>query len=224
VARFLNGPPSSTAVVAAQEVEFRLREGDRCRVDPEAPELYFSADLQGYGWCARKGDYLNVGLGRRDPERLSTHLRAFLEYLHEEARVPDDLPPPWRGHAYLLYEQTSRRVVEDGVLLVGDAAGLAYPESGEGILPAVESGLLAARAVLGAAGSYPRARLEPYVSTLEGLRGPRRPRAPLPRALATRISRPFLSSKWLARHVVLDRFFLHLRGPAASRPSLAPAA
>jgi flavin-dependent dehydrogenase len=29
------------------------------------------------------------------------------------------------------------------VLLIGDAAGLAYPESGEGIRPAVESGLIA---------------------------------------------------------------------------------
>ena len=31
---------------------------------------------------------------------------------------------------------------------VGDAAGLAYPQSGEGIRPAVESGLMAATVVL----------------------------------------------------------------------------
>ena len=42
--------------------------------------------------------------------------------------------------------------VGDGVMLVGDAAGLAYPQSGEGIRPAVESGLLAASAIVGAGG------------------------------------------------------------------------
>ena len=38
------------------------------------------------------------------------------------------------------------------VLLIGDAAGLAYKQSGEGIRPAIESGLLAAQAILAAQG------------------------------------------------------------------------
>ena len=42
------------------------------------------------------------------------------------------------------------------MLLVGDAAGLAYPQSGEGIRPAIESGLLAAATIVEADGDYTR--------------------------------------------------------------------
>jgi flavin-dependent dehydrogenase len=38
------------------------------------------------------------------------------------------------------------------VVLIGDAAGLAYAQSGEGIRPAIESGLLAAGAIVAAGG------------------------------------------------------------------------
>ena len=58
--------------------------------------------------------------------------------------------------------------MDEGVLLIGDAAGMAYSPSGEGIRPAVESGLLAADVILEAAGDYRLARLEPYRATLDG--------------------------------------------------------
>ena len=54
----------------------------------------------------------------------------------------------WHGHAYLLYQSAPRPLQGDGVLLVGDAAGLAYAPSGEGIRTAIESGLLAADVLL----------------------------------------------------------------------------
>src|SRR4030095_16856743 len=50
-------------VVVAQETEFAIPAHDRASftTDASTPELYFSRDLQGYGWCFRKQDYLNVG-------------------------------------------------------------------------------------------------------------------------------------------------------------------
>ena len=57
-------------------------------------------------------------------------------------------------------------------LLVGDAAGLAYPKSGEGIRPAVESALLAARAVAG--GRLDEAARAGYERTVVERFGPRR--------------------------------------------------
>src|SRR3569833_1101145 len=49
--------------------------GHFCPVAPKycatTPELYFCADLQGYGWIFRKGDYLNIGLGREDNHHLT---------------------------------------------------------------------------------------------------------------------------------------------------------
>jgi flavin-dependent dehydrogenase len=212
VARLLNGPQPRRAVVVAQEVEYRMgaRERSECRVEPQVAEIFFCRDLQGYGWCLRKGDHLNVGLGRRDATGLAAHVRGFLEFLAERGRVPRTLPARFSGHAYLLYEGPPRRVVDDGVLLVGDAAGLAAAESGEGIRPAVESGILAAHAILAARGRYRREDLEAYAAALEARLGPRPRRFRAPSGLAAAFGRPLLSLPWFARRVVLDRWFLQV--------------
>ena len=64
-------PPRENAVVA-QEAEFEMDERQQagCRVRAEIPELYFCADIKGYGWCFRKQNFLNIGLGRMDQHRL----------------------------------------------------------------------------------------------------------------------------------------------------------
>lgn len=207
-----HNPVAST--VAAQEVEFAvtdnaLRAGS---VQPEVPELFFCPDLQGYGWCFRKGNYLNIGLGRLDSSRLSQHVTQFCDFLRQRRKICCDVPRRFRGHAYQLYERQLPKLLDDGVLLVGDAAGLAYPQSGEGIRPAVESGLIAADVILAAAGSYHREDLAPYRDQILGRLG--KPRSPgllacLPaswlRGLATRL----LATKWFVRHVVMDNWFLH---------------
>jgi geranylgeranyl reductase family protein len=219
VARLLNGSPPRDAPVVAQEVEFRLEGSalDGCRVDPERPELYFSPDLRGYGWCFRKGAYLNVGLGRRDPRALPQHLEAFLAWLVRQGRIAAAPEAGWRGHAYLVREGPRRPVVGDGVLLVGDAAGLASAASGEGILPAVVSGQLAAEAILEAGSPAGEERLRRrYGQGLRECLGPTAPPRSRLRPLAAAAGAVLLGSSWFARHVVLDRWFLHrAAGPAA---------
>jgi flavin-dependent dehydrogenase len=212
VARHLGGTPVGGALVVAREVEFRMdaRQRALCRVSPEEPELYFCPDLLGYGWCVRKGDHLNVGLGRRDPRGLRAHVARFVDFLVGRGRVPWDLPARWHGHAYRLYGRPARRVVDDGVLLVGDAAGLALAASGEGIGPAAESGALAAEVILGARGRHRREDLEPYDTLLRQRFGPR-PRTRTPARAAVLLAPPLLSSPWFTRHVVLDRWFLRAR-------------
>jgi geranylgeranyl reductase family protein len=221
VARSLNGMPAGEDPVVAREVEFRL-EGpalDGCRVEPERPELYFSPDLRGYGWCFRKGAHLNVGLGRRDRQALPQHVEAFLAWLVREGRIVEAPPAGWRGHAYLVREGEPRRVSADGVLLVGDAAGLASAARGEGILPAIVSGQLAGEAILEATGESDVERLgRPYERRLADALGPQpRSRRP-PGALTTAAGAVLLSSPWFTRHVVLDRWFLHRRsgGPGGA--------
>ncbi len=213
VARRL-APSGRDEPVVAQEVEFRL-EGpalDECPVSPERPELYFSPDLRGYGWCFRKGAYLNVGLGRRDRHGLPQHVEAFLSWLAASGRLPRAPRSGWKGHAYLVREATARRVAADGVFLVGDAAGLAAAASGEGILPAIVSGQLAAETILEANGAWDDARLaRAYERRLtEELGAPPAPRG-WPGALTTAAGAVLLAVPWFARHVVLDRWFLHRR-------------
>jgi flavin-dependent dehydrogenase len=208
VARLLRSVPETRVAVFAQEVEWRLPGGVELAVAGGTPELYFSRDLKGYGWCFRKGDYLNVGLGRIDPESLSSHASAFLSWLKAAGRVPADTPGRWRGHAYLVRPTSPRTPVGEGILLVGDAAGLAYAESGEGIRPAVESGHLAARTILEAGADAPGA-LRAYGERLRERFGPAGAKGGLlPPSLASALGRALLHTGWFRRHVVLDRWFL----------------
>ena len=129
-----------------------------------------------------------------------------------EGRIAPAPKAGWRGHAYLVREAAARRVAADGVLLVGDAAGLAFAASGEGILPAILSGHIAAEAILEARGETDSSLLgQPYARRLTDELGPRPSANRPPGLLATAVGAVLLSSPWFARHVVLDRWFLHRR-------------
>lgn len=222
VARLLgNGSREEVTLFATQEIEFPLadEQAARCPVDPGVPELYFCEDLLGYGWCVRKGPVLNVGLGREDRRGLPRHVARFREFLRREGRIPQDTPERFHGHVYLSYDASRRPLVEDGVLLVGDAAGMAYAASGEGIGPAVESGLMAASAILAAGGHYDRVRLGLYERLVHQRFGRRRGSAAgrAPSRWRQALGRRLLRSRWFVRHVVLDRWFLRTGRMAALR-------
>lgn len=221
VGRMLNGARQERPPVVAQELELLL---DRrsCSVNGETPELYFAPDLTGYGWCLRKGDYVNVGLGRLDPRGLPAKTAQFIEFLRTTGRIAiEPSACRWRGHAYQLAGSPGRRVVGDAVMLAGDAAALASPHSGEGIRPALESGLMAAAAILEANGDYSHDRLAPYAQRLQQRFGAGSLARLLSRvvptlistALSTALAPSLLDNSWFVRHVVLDRWFLHLREP-----------
>jgi geranylgeranyl reductase family protein len=219
VAKQLNPEPPQASLVVAQEVEFLVDAADEAAyaIAPERPELYFSRDLQGYGWCFRKGRHMNIGFGRLDRRSLPKGTAEFVEYLAREGRVPSGATYKWHGHAYLLASAAGRRVVDDGVVLVGDAAGLAYPQSGEGIRPAVESGLMAAETILAARGLYDRDRLSPHAGRLAERFGAGSAPAALsglvPDGLTRSLSPIVMAWPWFVRHFLIDRWFLHQQQP-----------
>ncbi len=226
VARLLNpARPGGEPVVAAQEIEFAFADPTRrFPVAADTPELYFTRDLLGYGWCFRKGEVVNIGLGRADRHELAAHVERFVEALGRArgldlSAVANGASRRWRGHAYLLYNRSRRAVLGDGVVLVGDAAGLAYSQSGEGIRPAVESGLMAADAIIRAGGRYDRHGLQTYRRALASRFGSRRRSVVerLPRGLTVPLARALIRTRWFNQHVVLDRFFLHAGQPPLER-------
>jgi flavin-dependent dehydrogenase len=207
VARQLQGERDRMDPVIAKEAEFLL-DGEDSSVDQQIPELFFCHDLEGYAWCVRKGDYLNVGIGRRAHEGFADHLRDFTVFLNSTGRVVKSSAITWRGHAYHARGAGIRPLVASGMLIVGDAAGLAYPESGEGIRPAVESGVFGARTLVAANGRVTREALQPYETAMQAAH---RPTAPTPKALAPMVKtlgRTLLRSRAFTRHVMLDRWFL----------------
>jgi len=202
-------------LVVAQEAEFEIDPRDRASwtIGHETPELYFCRDLKGYGWCFRKGAYMNIGFGRRGRRSLPKASADFAEFLRARGKIPRQASWRWRGHAYLVSDPPRRRIIGDGVMLAGDAAGLAYSQSGEGIRPAIESGLIAASVIVSANGIYSRDRLEGYEEQLRarfGLENQQRRLATLIRSWAAVRALPWLlDSPLFTRHVVLDRWFLH---------------
>ena len=215
VARAMGAKPGkSEQIVAAQEIEFEMtaEQKAQCHIEAEVPELFFTPDLSGYGWVFRKGDYLNIGLGREDSHKLAEHVQAFCDYLQQTGKLGFELHDKFHGHAYLLYPHAVRDVVKQGVLLIGDAVGLAYPQSGEGIRPAVESALLAAQVIRDCHGDYSENSLQRYYQLLTQRFGKRQP-APdfmerLPLGLKQLLAKQLMRSHWFTRKVVIDKWFL----------------
>lgn len=207
VARHLQGDRDTLKPVVAKELELRIDERGTT-VAADTPELFFCRDLEGYAWCVRKGAYLNVGIGRRPHDDFAHHVRDFTSFLIRTGRAPDDARLVWHGHAYHAMGAGIRPIAGAGVLVAGDAAGLAYPESGEGIRPAIESGRLAAQTLIAANGRYGRDDLMPYeVSLRARYRPPARTPSSLRPTVAT-LGRALLRSPWFTRHVVIDKWFL----------------
>jgi geranylgeranyl reductase family protein len=206
VARYLRGGRDTSIPVVAREAEFRL-DGDTA-VRADMPELLFCRDLQGYAWCVRKEGYVNVGIGRRGSQDFNQHVAAFTGLLDRTMNIRTPASVQWRGHAYLAWGVGARPVAGDGMLLVGDAAGLAYPESGEGIRPAIESGYLAAAALAATPGRYTSDALQPYAERLRRLHPPRRQASGVSQTVSAALGRLLLQSPFFTRHVVVDRWFL----------------
>ena len=105
------------AVVGAQEFEVRMtpQQAERSPVRGDTPQLYFCPDLAGYAWVVRKGDWLNVGIGRRGPRELGEHMERFLAAMVRDGVLEPELARSRaKGHAYLLYPDAARPLVADG--------------------------------------------------------------------------------------------------------------
>jgi geranylgeranyl reductase family protein len=113
----------------------------------------------GYGWVFPKGDHANLGVGGwiEEGPRLRDHL-ARLARAH--GLEPDDVADT-RGHR-LPMRRLGAAASRGRILLVGDAAGLVDPLSGDGIYEAWVSARLAADAIL-------EGRPEAYEAALAGV-------------------------------------------------------
>ncbi len=99
----------------------------------------------GYGWVFPKGDHVNVGVGgwQSQGPRLREHLRRLCEVHGVDA----DALTAVRGFR-LPYRRDSAAIARDNVVLVGDAAGLVDPLTGDGMYEAFVSARLAVNAIL----------------------------------------------------------------------------
>ena len=129
-------------------------------------ELDFGVVPRGYAWSFHKGDHLNVGLCTESAEHVKLSRAGLAQYLkrkfgHEDF---DHFVGHYLGVGGLRYEPQHKRV-----FLVGDAAGMVDPLSGEGIYNAIKSGQAAATAILQTAVEPHRAYIEALSDVREDL-------------------------------------------------------
>jgi menaquinone-9 beta-reductase len=134
-------------LIVAQEEEFPYS-----FTDPRCYLWFFENHLPGYAWYVPKANgYLNVGVGgkaaqlKANGDTLKNHWNFLVGKLEDTGLVRDhDFKPS--GHSYYL-RQRQAMVRKENAFLVGDSAGLATLDMGEGISPAVKSGLMAADSI-----------------------------------------------------------------------------
>ncbi|MEJ2446524.1 MAG: NAD(P)/FAD-dependent oxidoreductase [Anaerolineales bacterium] len=142
-----SGSRASNRIVAL-ESEYQIRWHDPlCRL------WFLENELPGYSWYVPKtGGYLNLGVGGNAAALKETQLtiQDQWEYLVEKLQqsgLISEIPPDPRGYVYYL-RGSELNVSQKDLYLVGDAAGLATRDMGEGIGPAIHSGMLAAEAII----------------------------------------------------------------------------
>jgi geranylgeranyl reductase family protein len=134
-------PAGETAVALEANVPADGELLDRWR---DAIALDFGGIPGGYGWLFPKGDHLNVGVGGW--AWVGPTLRERLSALCRHLEIDEAQIYGLRGH-HLPLRAPGAPISGERAALVGDAAGLVDPLSGEGIHAAFVSGRLAAESI-----------------------------------------------------------------------------
>ena len=127
------------------------------------------ADIPGgYGWVFAKGDHVNVGVGawQREGPRIREHLARLCAAHGIDEQSVENL----RGHRLPLRRPGTPLAGARG-LLVGDAAGLIDPVSGDGMYECFVSSRLAAAAI-GDLLAGRSSSLEPYAAAVDAALSP----------------------------------------------------
>ena len=163
-------------IILACEVEVRIGADRLKKLTPYygSTELFAEHDYYGYGWYVTKGDFVNIGVGRfkKATVNFNEDKRRFYEMIKSLGRIDgiENELPDFSGHSYKLYDEVPRRLSGDRFMLIGDAGGFASRWAGEGIKPAIQTAIFAARTAVQALekNQYDAATLEAYSELCRG--------------------------------------------------------
>lgn len=175
-AKLLAGADGANGVVAREAGLFEEQRGDvaleaEVEVSQEKVEEWdrrIALDVgyitEGYAWVFPKGKHLSIGVGAM--KKHAPRLRDYYERYLASLNLGDYKVRSVRGqHIPMRLRKTP--VAKGRVLLIGDAAGVADPFSGEGIYHAIRSAQLAAPVVISNLDA-PHPDLSPYQRALDG--------------------------------------------------------
>ena len=164
--------------------------GYRIRRQSELMQIRFLHDFHGYIWIFPRRDHVSAGIcgkmNAKSARELRTVLERYLEDLdldYSNAQFYSHVLPSSRASTF-----RKRAVQGEGWAMVGDAAGLVDPLTGEGLYYAMRSGELLAKALLaGEPELYPKFLRQDFLSELE---------------LAAQMAKRFYSGRWMGEPVI----------------------
>lgn len=126
--------------------------------------LYYGVIPQGYGWIFPKKNTLTVGFGGDYDKKLNYH-EEFANFLHKLGIDYDK--SEFKGAFLPFGEYISNPINKDkSILLVGDAAGLVDPITGEGIYFAMLSGIKASDVIIKVLRENNHAYIDKYIESI----------------------------------------------------------
>ena len=142
-------PRAKNNMIVAMEEEFEYPYSEaNCHL------WFMEHGLPGYAWYVPKANgYLNIGIGAKaeklkaSGDSIQSRWQALTVKLEEMGLVRKHTYKP-ASHSYYLRPENDMAIRNTNAFLTGDAAGLASFDMGEGIGPALFSGLRAAEAII----------------------------------------------------------------------------
>ncbi len=132
--------------IGALEIEFPYN-----YTDPNCYLWFFEERLPGYSWYVPKSNgYLNIGLGAFSHFLNGKPLKYYFDnFINKLIRLNliSDFKEEAKGHTYYLKSKI-KNPTYGNVAVIGDSAGVATLDLGEGIGPAIESGIQCANWII----------------------------------------------------------------------------
>ncbi|MFB3896758.1 MAG: NAD(P)/FAD-dependent oxidoreductase [bacterium] len=154
-----DGAPSFTAHTASttqkpkpiywtgltSEVNATLKKELEAPID-HAIYIYFGNIPSGYGWIFPKQNRYAIGIAGYQ-HKLKQPQRVFTRFLESQSMLEHIQLNKPAAHLIPVYQSNSPKLLDNRILLVGDAAGLVDPYLGEGIYYAIRSGQIAGQTI-----------------------------------------------------------------------------
>jgi len=124
--------------------------------DDHCIDLFFRSS-RGYGWVFPLGnDIVNVGMGIVGKDNLEFNLNVEFEKFKQQKYIKDNFLPDsknkqlWCEAFPVAATGVVKKIYDDNIMIIGDAAGMVCPANGEGLAFAVRAGKRAAEVAVNA--------------------------------------------------------------------------
>lgn len=130
-------------------LDFKDKGIEKYVLDPESIDFYFENGLRGYGWEFPLKNAINIGVGILGTGKNTINKKLVTKFALTRFNIPKEILSDSKIEGFPIPVSTMpNNFSRDNVFLIGDAAGLVDPISGEGVHYAIRSGKIVADTIV----------------------------------------------------------------------------